>query len=73
MVGSYRDSNPLRPTVLAAKSEDYTTAPQHLIVFLSGGILLYLTVLNLRISKSAFLGLVELTYLLASRFLSWLV
>ena len=29
-VGSYRDSNPLRLTVLAAMSEDYTTAPQHL-------------------------------------------
>ena len=26
----YRDSNPLRLTVLAAISEDYTTAPQHL-------------------------------------------
>ena len=30
MMGLYRDSNPLRPTVLAAMSEDYTTAPQHL-------------------------------------------
>ena len=30
VVGSYRDSNPLRLTVLAAMSEDYTTAPQHL-------------------------------------------
>ena len=32
MVGSYRGvskSNPLRLTVLAAMSEDYTTAPQH--------------------------------------------
>ena len=28
VVGSYRGSNPLRLTVLAAKSEDYTTAPQ---------------------------------------------
>ena len=30
MVGPYRDSNPLRLTILAAMSEDYTTAPQHL-------------------------------------------
>eukprot|EP00112_Aurelia_sp_Birch-Aquarium-sp1_P016245 Seg3668.9 transcript_id=Seg3668.9/GoldUCD/mRNA.D3Y31 product="hypothetical protein" protein_id=Seg3668.9/GoldUCD/D3Y31 len=30
MVGLYRLSNPVRLTVLAAKSEDYTTAPQHL-------------------------------------------
>ena len=30
VVGLYRDSNPLRLTVLAALSEDYTTAPQHL-------------------------------------------
>ena len=30
MVGLYRDSNPLRLTILAAMSEDYTTAPQHL-------------------------------------------
>ena len=30
VVGPYRDSNPLRLTVLAAVSEDYTTAPQHL-------------------------------------------
>ena len=30
VVGPYRDSNPLRLTVLAAMSEDYTTAPQHL-------------------------------------------
>ena len=30
VVGSYRGSNPLRLTVLASKSEDYTTAPQHL-------------------------------------------
>ena len=30
VVGPYRDSNPLRVTVLAAMSEDYTTAPQHL-------------------------------------------
>ena len=29
VVGPYRDSNPLRLTVLAAMSEDYTTAPQH--------------------------------------------
>ena len=28
--GPYRDSNPLRLTILAAMSEDYTTAPQHL-------------------------------------------
>ena len=31
VVGSYRDSNPLCLTVLAAMSEDYTTAPQHLL------------------------------------------
>ena len=30
VVGPYWDSNPLRLTVLAAMSEDYTTAPQHL-------------------------------------------
>ena len=30
VVGSYRVSNPLRLIVLAANSEDYTTAPQHL-------------------------------------------
>ena len=30
VVGPYRDSNPLRLTVLAAMSEYYTTAPQHL-------------------------------------------
>ena len=30
VVGPYRDSNPLRLTILAAVSEDYTTAPQHL-------------------------------------------
>ena len=29
-MGPYRDSNPLRLTILAAMSEDYTTAPQHL-------------------------------------------
>ena len=29
VVGPYRDSNPLRLTILAAISEDYTTAPQH--------------------------------------------
>ena len=28
VVGSYRVLNPVRLTVLAAKSEDYTTAPQ---------------------------------------------
>ena len=28
VVGIYRDSNPLRLTILAAMSEDYTTAPQ---------------------------------------------
>ena len=33
VVGPYRDSNPLRLTVLAAMSGDYTTAPQHLQVF----------------------------------------
>ena len=32
VVGPYRDSNPLRLTILAAMSEDYTTAPQHLKV-----------------------------------------
>ena len=30
VVGSYRVSNPLHLTVLAAMSEDYTTVPQHL-------------------------------------------
>ena len=30
VVGPYRDSNPLRLTVLAAMSADYTTAPQDL-------------------------------------------
>ena len=30
VVGLYRESNPLRLTILAAMSEDYTTAPQHL-------------------------------------------
>ena len=30
VVGLYRGSNPLRLTILAAMSEDYTTAPQHL-------------------------------------------
>ena len=30
VVGLYRDSNPLLLTILAAMSEDYTTAPQHL-------------------------------------------
>ena len=30
VVWPYCDSNPLRLTVLAAMSEDYTTAPQHL-------------------------------------------
>ena len=30
VVGPYRDSNPLHLTILAAMSEDYTTAPQHL-------------------------------------------
>ena len=32
VVGLYRDSNPLRLTILAAMSEDYTTAPQHLLL-----------------------------------------
>ena len=30
VVGPYWDSNPLRLTILAAMSEDYTTVPQHL-------------------------------------------
>ena len=30
VVGSYLVSNPLHLTVLASKSEDYTTVPQHL-------------------------------------------
>ena len=34
VVGLYRDSNPLRLTILAAMSEDYTTAPQHLLVMM---------------------------------------
>ena len=29
VVGPYQDSNPLPLTILAAMSEDYTTAPQH--------------------------------------------
>ena len=33
VVGSYRVSNPLHLTVLAAKSEDYTAAPLHLQIF----------------------------------------
>ena len=32
VVGLYRDLNPLCLTILAAMSEDYTTAPQHLQV-----------------------------------------
>ena len=32
VVGPYQVSNPLRLTVLTAKSADYTTAPQHLQV-----------------------------------------
>ena len=35
VVRAYRDSNLLRLTVLAAMSEDYTTAPYHLTVILS--------------------------------------
>ena len=30
VMGPYRDTNALRLNVLAANSEDYTTAPQHL-------------------------------------------
>ena len=33
VVGLYRDSNPLRLTILAAMSEDYTMAPQHLQMY----------------------------------------
>ena len=33
VVRPYRVSNPLRLTVLASKSKDYTTAPQHLQVW----------------------------------------
>ena len=33
VVGPYRVSNPLRLTILAAMSEDYTMAPQHLQLF----------------------------------------
>ena len=36
MVGSYRVSSPLHLTMLAAMSEDYTTAPQLLHVFRNG-------------------------------------
>ena len=36
VVGPYRDSNPLRLTILAAMSEDYTTAPQHLQTWKTG-------------------------------------
>ena len=32
VVGSYRASNPLPLTILAAKSEDYTTAPHQLVL-----------------------------------------
>ena len=39
VVGPYRDSNPLRLTVLPAMSEDYTTAPQHLHLNLNWRIL----------------------------------
>ena len=39
VVGLYRDSNPLRLTILAAMSEDYTTAPQHLHCFFEISIL----------------------------------
>ena len=39
MVGSYRGSNPLHLTVLTSKSEDYTTAPQHILkIFLNEAI-----------------------------------
>ena len=31
VAGLYRDSNPLCLTIMAAASEDYTTAPQHLL------------------------------------------
>ena len=34
VAGPYRDSNPLRLTILAAMSEDYTTAPQYLHCFI---------------------------------------
>ena len=34
----YRASNPVRMTVLAAKSEDYTTAPPHLQIRLMMGL-----------------------------------
>ena len=39
VVGLYRDSNPLRLSILAAMSEDCTTAPQHLQWELPGGAL----------------------------------
>ena len=34
VVGSYRVSNPLHLIVLAVKSQDYTTAPEHLLQML---------------------------------------
>ena len=37
VVGPYRGSNPLHLTVLTSKSEDYTTAPQHLLVYCVSG------------------------------------
>ena len=33
VVGLYQGLNPLRLTILTAMSEDYTTAPQHLVYF----------------------------------------
>ena len=51
--GPYCVSNPLRLTVLASKSEDYTTAPRHLqscaVVLVS--IVLIVTLLCCRITK----------------------
>ena len=41
VVGPYRDSNPHRLTILAAMSEDYTTAPQHLQSFPKGSLTYY--------------------------------
>ena len=38
VVGPNRISNPLRLTVVAEKSEDYTTALQHLYHLLNGGL-----------------------------------
>ena len=47
VVGPYRDSNPLRLTILAAMSEDYTTAPQHLNVVANTAANMFLDIQNI--------------------------